>query len=424
MQNVPKIVTQRLGVPAKAGKHPDPDLLAAFAEQALPQRERSSILEHLARCADCRDIVALALPETATQLPVIDTGRTWFAWPTLRWAFVAAGIVAIGSLGVLRYQHNSQSNVAELRSPAAQTFSAEQKQDDKTSANSEAAKPNQLTFFRNAPAADKVAVKRVPTVDRAPAAITSPLPSRTGGPAPKNLNHMQWQQQGAVQSQVAPSAQNALSSNAVSQDLVVRNGSADQLRDSPAMSRAKPVVTGSAAGAPATAPVPAAARALQQQSFAQASTLPQWNINAAGTLQRSFDQGATWQDVTILADSLPKANFAQVQAAGKAAAAKEAQSANVLDTRSATPPSAPPSPLFRVLAVNGADVWAGGANSLLYHSADAGGHWARVIPASASSTMSGDVVALDFPDAQHGTIRTSSSEVWITSDGGQSWSKQ
>ena len=57
MEQLPKIVQQRLQGPPKPGVHPDPDLLAAFAEKSLNDRERAHVLQHLADCADCRDVV-------------------------------------------------------------------------------------------------------------------------------------------------------------------------------------------------------------------------------------------------------------------------------------------------------------------------------------------------------------------------------
>ena len=57
MQDVPKIVVKRLQSPA-VEPHPDADLLTAFAEKSLSGRERESVLQHLARCGDCREIVA------------------------------------------------------------------------------------------------------------------------------------------------------------------------------------------------------------------------------------------------------------------------------------------------------------------------------------------------------------------------------
>ena len=107
MQNVPKIVRERLKAPAgnHSQAHPDANALTAFAEQSLAEGERAVILDHLARCGDCRDVVALALPaiervEAAVRRPA----RGWFTWPVLRWTFVAAGVLAIAGLGVVRYQ--------------------------------------------------------------------------------------------------------------------------------------------------------------------------------------------------------------------------------------------------------------------------------------------------------------------------------
>ena len=56
MQNVPKIVRERLKAGAPAAQHPDANALTAFAERLLPERERALVFDHLARCGDCRDI--------------------------------------------------------------------------------------------------------------------------------------------------------------------------------------------------------------------------------------------------------------------------------------------------------------------------------------------------------------------------------
>jgi len=61
MTELPNVVRERLKA-APAGLHPDPNLLTAFAEQALSDRERTQVLDHLSRCADCRDVVVLATP--------------------------------------------------------------------------------------------------------------------------------------------------------------------------------------------------------------------------------------------------------------------------------------------------------------------------------------------------------------------------
>ncbi len=85
---------------------------------------------------------------------------------------------------------------------------------------------------------------------------------------------------------------------------------------------------------------------------------------------------------------------------------------------------ATPNPVFRALAATGSEVWAGGSNSVLYHSLDAGAHWTRVLPSSAGIELTGDITAVDFSDLQHGRITTSAPEVWTTADDGRTWQKQ
>src|SRR5579863_3772617 len=109
MQDVPKIVQARLQRPSPAtvASHPDADLLTAFAERSLTARERGHVLEHLTRCSDCREVVVLALPtaEAAALASSVTPARIgWLSWPTLRWGVVAAGILAVSSIGVLQYR--------------------------------------------------------------------------------------------------------------------------------------------------------------------------------------------------------------------------------------------------------------------------------------------------------------------------------
>ena len=141
-----------------------------------------------------------------------------------------------------------------------------------------------------------------------------------------------------------------------------------------------------------------------------AQTNARWNITAAGSLQRSVDQGATWHDVDV--------NASVALVAGSYAKQASADKKSKKDEKSAS------TPVFRAVAVNGADVWAGGSAGSLYHSLDAGDHWTRVVPFAAGSALTGDVVSLQFPDSQHGTVTTSTSEVWTTGNNGATWQKQ
>src|ERR1700690_3103628 len=119
MQSVPKIVRDRLQATPPAVNHPDADLLTAFAEKSLPAAERATVLDHLSRCGDCRDVVALALPATETLgTEALPARSGWLTWPALRWRFVAAGVVVIVGLGFLQLQRHSATSMMAYKSPA------------------------------------------------------------------------------------------------------------------------------------------------------------------------------------------------------------------------------------------------------------------------------------------------------------------
>ena len=122
MQDVPKIVLKRLqesagvaGVTASENVHPDADLLTAFAEQSLDGSERARVTEHLARCGDCREVVAFALPASEAVAVTVSTSAArsrWLSWPVLRWSVVAAGLFAVTSFGVLQYKQGQVKSKA------------------------------------------------------------------------------------------------------------------------------------------------------------------------------------------------------------------------------------------------------------------------------------------------------------------------
>src|SRR5690242_10809674 len=112
MEQLPKIVAQRLQAVSRAETHPDANLLAAFAEKSLLPREQSQILEHLAGCADCREVVAHAQPEEVLQQvavaaaasPMTARCTAWFSGAVVRWAALAACVVVVGAVLISRTQ--------------------------------------------------------------------------------------------------------------------------------------------------------------------------------------------------------------------------------------------------------------------------------------------------------------------------------
>src|SRR5215831_11675403 len=88
MPELSNLVRQRLAsgerMRVHSGSHPDADTLTAYAEQLLTAQERSQVLAHLSTCADCREVVALSLPELETATPAVAAapalGQRRFAW--------------------------------------------------------------------------------------------------------------------------------------------------------------------------------------------------------------------------------------------------------------------------------------------------------------------------------------------------------
>jgi hypothetical protein len=490
MQSVPKIVLERLKAAPSVGVHPDADVLTAFAERSLPDVERAVVLEHVARCGDCRDVVALALPETAAALPRPLPARTpWLTWPALRWGFVAAGVVAISWFGVLQYSRRAQvaTMVAKESAPggpgaplAAKTETGvrtDQSERDKLSSTAPSGDSLSATAAGPRVVEPKIPSLRAPEPSLTSSTETGSAPARSlarntrnrgsiGGPIPPGLKMpLQLQQQNSANANgsSAPAMDTAtrakqhgadiaankiptssetvtveVQSAATQVDVRDENQSAQlQASAAPQPSSSNPSANpasneesrvGKAKEATVTSsdtmqltasapPVPIAVPRVME-----AVTLippPRWTITAAGGLQRSFDQGNTWQDVDVNAASAIASYSTALEVAASSKAVKKDKEADRKTLKRIASPLT-----FRAVAAAGAEVWAGGSGGTLYHSVDAGARWTRVVPVSAGTALSSDIIGLDFPDARHGKITTSTTEIWTTTDGGQTWQKQ
>jgi hypothetical protein len=440
MQPIPNIARERLKAQNSDGNHVDANLLCAFAEKSLSERERVTVLDHLSCCAECRDIVVLALPATEEMQPAAKPSPSrWLTWPGLRWGLVTAGIAIIAAFGVMNYQRNAERS-AQLAPPTSQGEQV------KLAAKAE---PTHLNFEPSAGKAEKSAAKTVSpespsTLDK------NPQPS----PKLKQQEHQMVARGLFTQSAPTQSAPQSKRSNAqVNPPSVSEPGQTpSQSAQMQAAAPAPPVPTElaqadqSAAAArsddsdarigkaklPVSAQVEVSGAAplvsvdgvtktkkdlptngLNASEMVEVAPAiaPRWNISSTGTLQRSFDQGATWEDVDVTAYA---STGAVIAGPLKAPAPAEAMKLSKPSARAA----------FRAVAANGPDVWAGGSAGLLYHSVDGGNHWTRVLPSGDGAVLTGDIVSVVFPDAQHGRITTSVPEVWNTPDAGGTWQKQ
>ena len=108
---------------AELRDHPDPNLLTAFVERSLKSAERVRVLEHLAACSSCREVVSFsAMPETSTVVSLAPSASSWLFWPALRWGAAVACVVVVGAVVTLHQKREPQqiaAVVTEGRSAAA-----------------------------------------------------------------------------------------------------------------------------------------------------------------------------------------------------------------------------------------------------------------------------------------------------------------
>lgn len=462
MAEIPNIVRERLKA-ARAGDHPDANLLAAFAERALPDRERIPVLEHLARCNDCRDVLALATPplSVATVSGTKDTAPlqkvAWLGWPALRWGALAACVVIVGTAVFVRQDLRRSATVAYTKSDAVPP--TRQPEAEPPLASTDAVKTKTLYLHDGNPEPkeetkaerdrEKVAPTLKPSVP-ARAALAS-TPSDTSG------------RSNGLISREFPGA-------------MVKQGFA--LNSAP---------TGTVGGPLGTTPVPAPRQTLRKDDALTPPDLPLQGRNVVNLpqappppkLSQSTEVGGAnetveVQSAAVQAETATMQYAQKKEAPGKAkgassdaslvtlpatsnyddkmiTAAAEAR-ANKLEARLARGAFASPSrwtisgdgqlqhsvdsgktwqpvavaenAAFRALSANGPDVWVGGPAGLLFHSSDAGAHWVQIKPAADGTMLTADIATIEFADRQHGKLTTATGEIWVTADAGKTWQKQ
>ncbi len=153
MQDFSNLLRHRLGANPEPQTHPDADLLSAYVEQALPASEQRQIVEHLAACSACREVVALSLPALPEKAAAAwkPTSKPRFWALGFRWAAVAATFAIAATLVVEKpWQHLSRP---EVRSAQVQQSAAPSIPDNVTPQQNAAAQPAADSTAFTAPSA-------------------------------------------------------------------------------------------------------------------------------------------------------------------------------------------------------------------------------------------------------------------------------
>jgi hypothetical protein len=416
--------------------HPDANLLAAFVEKTLSEKERTQVLNHLARCAECRELAALTLPqEVEVAQPASLTARSWWsAWPTLRWVALAGALAAVVFVVVLHpYRSRRPETLSKEMRPTlmARASQVAPQPPAQPSAQPSAKAPvvkegleHRQSPYPMAPlkkgagpsggqqlaalpvgAETKEATKLMAAAHPpAPAQVeNAPLNSRRYGA----LTSLTANPAAAVAAAPPPpqSAFKQLAAHEAPPKAAAATGSQAGATAVPSAAQSVGVTadlkSGLVGGVPAPSSVPSAPRAaalmrakaqsvevtgmafraVAQSAAAQPAAL--WTISPEGKVQRSGDGGKTWEKVRV--DD--KVTFQAIQAMGK-------------------------------------EVWAGGSGGALYHSSDGGAIWKRVNLISGGSSPTETIVLINAHDAQHVTVKTASGEQWNTEDGGLHWQRE
>lgn len=388
---LPKPMLDALSREATPAAHPSPDVLTTFVERSLSGGEKQQIIDHLARCAECRDVVFLAsnaadepVPEATDEdqrlaavrrlrfseafaarpsaveamasEPLAEKPRRT-RFPRLIWAVpVAAGVVVIA--GILIQQRFVEGRTAtQLASNASSKVYPPAPQPETPPISSQSSSVAVAAPLSVGKPAKAVRPKSVPSQRHD--AIESPP------------------QQPSVATERSalptPAYANAFSDTGVSP------------MGGPVILPAPPTARAGALGSPVAGNVATHNRANSQlfsapQVSNRAVNAPhaQWRITEDGHLEHSTPSGWT----RVLAD----------------------------------PPT-----IFRVVSVVGNDVWAGGNAGALFHSTDGGRNWKLVGLVSSAGAETSAIVAIVFDDPQQGTVITESGTRYHTVDGGMTW---
>jgi hypothetical protein len=460
MEHLPKIVRQRLQATAKAELHPDPDLLTAFVEKSLHERERAGVLQHLGQCADCRNVVSLAMPKIAVP-STIPARSSWLSWPVLRWGALAACVVVVGAVVTLHYEGRQGAEPVAEKAPAEKAPAPPQTLTVETQASKE---PGQKLAEKIAPPS--------PVAPASPPSSASPFQSdRDFEAANKPARQRERAEAGSAASTAVVNglATGRLENHPLENNLPgTDQRRSDQLTDN-RLAKSDALKSSDKPSALAGGQRAGAAPASQLAADSASANSPSTESKTAHAEEQPKQQNENLdyasgisETVTVQAEAPPVETAQAAVARAKDESDKKVQSnsgagrvvvprvsrnthdlSNVTQSTQRWTISADGAlqrsfdsgkswqtipvanhAVFRALAANDSDIWVGGTAGALYHSSDAGQTWTQIKPVAEGISLTADILRVEFADARHGSLTTGNHEIWITSDGGASWQRK
>lgn len=329
MEKLSKFMISRLALRQQHGTdHPDPDVLTAFTEGHLSSRERAGVLEHLGRCPECREVLALTSVESDRPVLTASSEKQRAArWR--RWHWAAA--MAVACLVVAVVWRTASTRKSPERPPLSAPPSAAIKAPSVGAPQPVASNPQRAKVERRTKPLKALSAKQ--KVESASAEDKRTASETTVTAAAPSLP----QADSAVQDRMPQ----AFTAGAVPSQLRLRRATGGSLGSLWSLSPSESTV---------------------------------------GTVQRSEDGGKTWASVRV-------------------------------DGRSR----------FHALSATGREIWIGGAEGALFHSADDGAHWTPVTVSDGTTKLSDAITRIDAHDGGVVRLRAQGGSDWVTADSGLHW---
>jgi hypothetical protein len=440
VSELPQIVKQRMAA-MPPQEHPEANLLTAFAEQALRPEEREQMLVHLAACADCRDVVALASPDievpgVQSSSPIVPqpTGWQFMRWGTLAASMAILAVVILVRAPELNQRSPDYTQTRSVPAPTPSQAAEEPPQSggggggaggrtrDKNEVAAIGNRPETQAdtssrgYFEAAPGRAAQPLKRKSAEAGATAGVNPPSPA----PAAPLYDAQSVPSQapgGSTQTYAALSKPRKDAAEPTSaDDSFQSDGEGLNESRSAAKTASRPVVAMSAPPPPPAAQPEVAAQMEKQDSKSRAEN----EYAASGaSLSAANDKLETSQ--TVAAETAPAETKDKKLSDADVAAwrwrARDGLLQRSRDGRTWEEVKIAEGVRVSSVTVSGRSVWASGGG-MLYHSKD-GATWER-----SNGAFGGAVRELEFSSFLDGRLVTANGEIWVTRDGGRTWERQ